>query len=278
MELALYNGALAGLARDGTHYFYQNPLESDGSHKRWEWHPCPCCTMNISRLVASIGGYFYSTARDVVAVHLYGGSTARLEVGGTHVKVRQQADYPWSGAIKLAVEPERPTTFALRLRIPSWARNTACTVNGEPVDTTKRNRGYVEIEREWKNGDAVALELPMPVERLYAHPNVKADLGRVALRRGPLVYCLEQIDNGNTPIGLIRLPRDTRLEPTDRPDLFGGIVTIIGDAKAVDLEDRNSLLYRSRPDRLQHARLTAVPYYVWSNRGPNRMAVWVPEG
>ena len=129
-----------------------------------------------------------------------------------------------------------------------------------------------------RTGTAVALELPMPVERLYAHPNVKADLGRVALRRGPLVYCLEQIDNGNTPIGLIRLPRDARLEPTDRPDLFGGIVTIVGDAKAVDLEDRNSLLYRSRPDRLQHARLTAVPYYVWSNRGPNRMAVWVPEG
>ena len=278
MELALYNGALSGLARDGTHYFYQNPLESDGSHKRWEWHPCPCCTMNISRLVASIGGYFYSTARDVVAVHLYGGSTARLEVAGTRVQIRQEADYPWSGAIKLTVAPERPTKFALRLRIPSWAHSSACAVNGEPVNSTKRNRGYVEIEREWRRGDNVALDLPMPIERLYAHPNVKADLGRVALRRGPLVYCLEQIDNGNTPIGLIRLPRDARLEPSDRPDLFGGIVTIVGDAKAVDLEDWNSVLYRSDPDRLQNARLTAVPYYIWSNRGPNQMAVWVPEG
>ena len=129
MELALYNGALSGLARNGTQYFYQNPLESDGSHTRWDWHPCPCCTMNVSRLVASIGGYFYSTGADMLAVHLYGGNTANVTVGGTAVKIRQETDYPWSGKVKITIDPKTPTDFALKLRIPSWSRNAS--VDGE---------------------------------------------------------------------------------------------------------------------------------------------------
>ena len=112
MEQALYNGALSGLSRDGTTYFYQNPLESDGSHTRWDWHPCPCCTMNVSRLVASIGGYFYSTGPDLLAVHLYGGNTAKLSVSGTPVRIRQETDYPWSGKVRIAVDPAEPKAFA----------------------------------------------------------------------------------------------------------------------------------------------------------------------
>ena len=234
MELALYNGALSGLSRDGTHYFYQNPLESDGSHERWTWHPCPCCTMNVSRLVASVSGYFYSTGRDLVAVHLYGGSTARLNVGGTSVAIQQETDFPWSGTVKITVKPEAPTAFGFKLRIPSWARTADCKINNETVDASKRDRGYLEIRRTWSAGDTVSLSLPMPVERLYAHPNVRADVGRVALRRGPLVFCLEQVDNGNVPVGLLRLPRDAKLAAVERPDLFGGIVAIVGDAAVAD--------------------------------------------
>ena len=199
MELALYNGALAGLSREGTHYFYENKLESDGSHKRWEWHPCPCCTMNVSRLVASIGGYFYSTGDDVIAVHLYGGNSATLSVGSRKVTVRQTADYPWSGRIKLTVEPETPAEFTLKLRIPGWARGETLMVNGKPVDGARRDRGYVEIRRQWSKGDTVDLDLPMPAERVYAHPDVRMDAGRVCLKRGPLIYCVEQADNAGLP-------------------------------------------------------------------------------
>lgn len=277
MELALYNGALSGLSRDGTTYFYANPLESDGSHQRWKWHPCPCCTMNVSRLIASVGGYFYSTGEDVVAVHLYGGNTARLAVGGTAVAVRQETDYPWKGAVRIAVDPEAPKTFALKLRVPSWARSATLTVNGKPVGAAKRDRGYVEIRREWKAGDSVVLDLPMPAERIYANPRVKMDVGRVALRRGPLVYCLEQVDSPEAPVGLLTLPHDAAIESRERSDLFGGIVTAVAEGALSDVADWDGL-YRERPPAHRPARLTALPYYLWNNRGPNPMTVWIPEG
>ncbi len=251
MELALFNGALSGLSRDGTHYFYQNPLESDGSHERWTWHPCPCCTMNVSRLVASVSGYFYSTGSDVVAVHLYGGSTARLKVGGAAVAIRQETDFPWSGSVKITVSPEGPAAFTLKLRVPSWARTASCRVNEESVDTAKRDRGYLEISRTWSPGDTVSLELTMPVERLYAHPNVTADVGRVALRRGPLVFCLEQVDNGDVPVSLFRLPRDAKLNSAERADLFDGIVTVVADANVADSGGWNGELYRPSPADLR---------------------------
>ena len=176
MELALYNGALCGLSRDGTHYFYENPLESDGSHKRWDWHPCPCCTMNVSRLVASIGGYFYATGDDAIAVHLYGGSTAKL-VGrrATRSRVRQTADYPWSGKVRIAVDPEAPADFALKLRIPGWARGETRQLNGKPLDAPSQGaRLCRDPPATGRAGDTVDLDLPMPVERIYAHPDVRA--------------------------------------------------------------------------------------------------------
>jgi DUF1680 family protein len=277
MEQALYNGALSGLSRDGTHYFYQNPLESDGSHSRWEWHPCPCCTMNVARLVASIGGYFYSTGNDVIAVHLYGGSTAQLTVGGVPVTLRQETHYPWAGAVKITVDPKQPKSFALKLRIPSWARSATIAVNGEPVDAARRDRGYAEIRREWKAGDRVELDLPMPVERVYASPKVKVDVGRVALKRGPLVYCLEQVDNPDTSIGMLKIPREAKADAAKRDDLFGGIVTVVAEGRAAEGAAWDGNLYRSAPPEHKPARLTGVPYYIWSNRGPNRMAVWIPE-
>jgi hypothetical protein len=277
LELALYNGALAGLSRDGTHYFYENKLESDGSHERWEWHPCPCCTMNVSRLVASVGGYFYSTGEDTVAVHLYGGSRARLSVGGTPVTIRQEADYPWSGKIALTVEPQSPAELTLKLRIPGWANGATLSVNGEPVDTSKRHLGYVELRRRWSRGDRVDLDLPMPVERVYSHPEVREDVGRVALKRGPLVYCVEEADNPALAVDRFRLPRAAALRAMPRNDLFDGIVCVAADAKAARDDDWNGSLYRATPPAAAAAEMTALPYYLWSNRGPGRMMVWIPE-
>ena len=278
MELALFNGALSGLSRDGTHYFYENRLESSGKDKRWEWHTCPCCTMNVSRLVASVGGYFYSTGDDEIAVHLYGGSTAKLEAGGRPVRIRQTADYPWSGKVKLAVDPESPATFALKLRIPGWATGETMRLNGAPVDTSRKNNGYVEIRREWKAGDMVEIDLPMPAERIYAHPDVRADVGRVAIRRGPLIYCAEQADHGNRPVKRLRLPRDANLESAMRSDLFDGVVTVVADADIAETGDWDGALYRGSPAGTGDAKLTAIPYYLWCNRGPGQMLVWIPEG
>ena len=133
MERALFNGALSGLSREGTHYFYSNPLESRGQHKRWAWHICPCCTMNVSRLVASVGGYFLSTGADGVAFHLYGGLEANVAIGGTKVALRETSDYPWSGDIRIEVDPEAEAAFDLKLRVPGWAKGAKATVNGEPV-------------------------------------------------------------------------------------------------------------------------------------------------
>ena len=276
LELALYNGALSGLSREGTRYFYQNPLESDGSHKRWEWHPCPCCTMNVARLVASVGGYFYSTGEGALAVHLYGTNKATMSLDGRRVGISQQADYPWSGKATIEIEPNEPAEFTLKLRIPGWARSFSIALNGAPLANVAASRGYALIRREWRKGDVVELDLPMPVERLYANPNVRGDVGRVALRRGPLIYCVEEIDNPSTPTPLLRLPKAAQARAEFRKDLFDGIVTIVADAE-VAKADEDGALYQTQPFPREGARLTAVPYYIWNNRGPNRMAVWLPE-
>ena len=189
MELALFNGALSGLSREGTHYFYANPLESRGQHRRWAWHVCPCCTMNVSRLVASVAGYAISTGDDGVAFHLYGGFETCARIAGRTVHVRETSDYPWSGDIRIAVEPDAPASFGVKLRIPGWTRGAAIAVNGAPAEAPI-GRGYATILRTWRPGDVVTLHLPMPPERLYAHARVRQDVGRVALRRGPLIYCL----------------------------------------------------------------------------------------
>ena len=278
LELALYNGALSGLSRDGEHYFYENPLESDGRHRRWKWHTCPCCTMNVSRLVASVAGYFYSTGRDTLAVHLYGGSAATLTIGGRKVRVKESSNYPWSGAIRVAIDPDAPAEFTVKLRVPGWAKNATARINGAGIDVGGNLRnGYLEIRRTWNAGDAIDLDLPMPVERIYAHPSVRQDVGRVALRRGPLVYCVEQIDNPKAPVERIRLPRAAEIEAKDRSDLFGGIVSLLAKGQTARIDDWRDGLYRTEPPEEDPATWTAIPYYLWSNREPGRMLVWIPE-
>ena len=185
LELALFNNALSGLSRDGEHYFYENPLDSDGRHSRWEWHICPCCTMNAARLIASVGGYFCSESADAVALHLYGGIEVTAELAGCKVKIKEESSYPWSGAVKVSIDPEHENEFSLKLRIPGWSKRASAAVNAVPVDMAGVRNGYLDIRRVWRKGDTVTLDLPMPAERLYAHPLVRMDVGRVALRRGP---------------------------------------------------------------------------------------------
>jgi len=275
LELALYNTSLAGLSRDGTQYFYDNKLDSDGSHKRWDWHPCPCCTMNVARLVASIAGYFYSVADTEVAVHLYGGAKTTLPVAGGKVTLTETSNYPWSGDITLAIDPEGTRDFTLSLRIPAWAKGASATVNGKPVPMTVE-RGYLKITRGWSRDDTVALTLPMAPERIYAHPDVRQDVGRVALRRGPLVYCVEQQDIAG-PVVRARLPADVALTDEWRGDLLGGVTVITAPGRMVDITSWGTGLYHTKPAADAPSPLTAVPYYIWCNRGANPMQVWLKE-
>ncbi len=280
LELALYNGALSGLSRDGEHYYYQNPLESDGTHQRWTWHVCPCCTMNVARLVASVGGYFYSTGADELAVHLYGGTSTTVDVAGSKIHVREESNYPWSGAILIAIDPEAPAEFTLKLRIPGWVRGgeAKLAVNGKSVAIAGTiENGYVAIRRTWSQGDVVVLDLPMPVERTFANPNVRQDVGRVALKRGPFVYCAEAVDNPDGPVGSTRLIRDREINAVERQDLFDGVVTLTTAGTVARLEDWGSGLYGTQRPREVPVTVTAIPYFLWSNRGAGAMSVWLPE-
>ena len=277
LETALYNGALSGLSRDGTSYFYANPLESDGSAKRWKWHDCPCCTMNVSRLVASVAGYMVSLKDDGAAFHIYGGSQLTTAFSGVTTRIAETSNYPWDGEVSIKVDPQSPVKFALSLRIPGWCSGASLSVNGKAVDAAANSRlGYVTIDRLWSKGDAVSLVLPMTPEKIYAHPNVPMNAGRAALRQGPLVYCVEETDNPGGAVQRLRLPRASRLKAVKRPDLFDGIVTIESDGTAAN-PDEFATLYRSHPPIESPAKMTALPYFLWSNRGQGSMLVWIPE-
>jgi len=279
MEQALYNGALPGLSTDGKTFFYDNPLESAGKHHRWKWHHCPCCPPNIARLVTSIGSYMYAVADDEIAVHLYGESTARLTLGnGARVELRQTSNYPWDGAIAFGLTLEQSTRFALSMRIPEWAEGATLSVNGVMLDLAAHVvDGYARIDRDWVDGDRVALYLPLALRPQYANPKVRQDAGRVALMRGPLVYCVETTDNG-ADLNAIVLP--ARLPV---PEI--AVLADLNDAVAIDLdvlrEDTSGWgksLYRTDPAQRQAAKARLVPYHLWDNRAPGAMLVWLQSG
>jgi len=278
MELALYNGALSGLSLDGTRFFYDNPLESAGQHHRWTWHHCPCCPPNIARLVASIGSYIYGVADNEIAVHLYAESEARLTVAGTAVSVRQDTRYPWDGKVRIAVTPETATHFAVSARIPGWAAHATLTVNGQPVDMAGvLADGYVRLEREWTSGDVIELDLPMEPRALWAHPKVRHDQGRVALMRGPLVYCLEGVDNGTDLNALALAAAPAMAKEAALPDLNGAVGLDVPVSR-VDAGEWGADLYRAGPPRMALGNARFVPYHLWDHRESGEMLVWVREG
>ncbi|SIT54861.1 conserved hypothetical protein [Mesorhizobium prunaredense] len=278
LEQALFNGALTGLSRDGERYFYSNPLESDGRRSRWAWHSCPCCTMNSSRLIASIGGYFVSASENAIAFHLYGGVSTNIQLATGNVFLRETSAYPFFGSIRIEVSPDAPAEFTINLRIPGWAHEAEASVGGCAVDVTACTRnGYLAISRLWNAGDTIALELPISPERIYAHPSVKQDIGRVALKRGPLVYCVEEVDNPGGAVQQLKLPRDARIETVERGDLFDGVVTLTASAERIEDQEWGDSLYRNAPPIVSGCRLTALPYYLWNNRAKGSMQVWLLE-
>ena len=284
MERSLYNNILAGVSLDGRRFFYANPLavypEANQNNAdniapvRQEWFGCACCPPNIARLLASFGQYIYSESDQGLAVHLYAASDAAFMAHGTRVTIRQQTAYPWKGKVRFTVRPERPAEFVLALRIPGWSKGATIKVNGEVVTPTVE-QGYARINRRWRNGDKVELELPMPVERIEANPRVRMDCGRVALQRGPVVYCLEEVDNGRE-LNDLTLPHRAKLKAVFEPDLLGGVVTINGTVQRRDPAAWNDgRLYQAGPTPRLRVPFKAVPYCVWNNRGPGEMTVWM---
>lgn len=292
MEQTLYNGVLSGVSFEGSHFFYANPLAAypninpfpaassvltDGYYRRSEWFDCACCPPNLARLVASIGQYFYSTNQDTVYSHLYNQNRAYFNLGGNTVQIEQQTDYPWDGEINFTFQVERPTNFTLALRIPGWSRDFRISVNGAAQDSAPNN-GYVSLRRTWLTGDEVTLSLPMRVERMVAHSAIRQDAGNVALQRGPVVYCLEEVDNGDRLANLV-LPRDASLDAKFDPALFGGVAIIEGDAVREEPTNwaRTSLY---SPESIREVKQTltrfkAIPYCFWANREPGEMRVWI---
>ncbi|WJQ09136.1 glycoside hydrolase family 127 protein [Geobacillus stearothermophilus] len=288
MERALYNGTISGMDLDSKRFFYVNPLEvwpkacerHDKRHVkpvRQKWFSCACCPPNLARLIASIGHYIYSQTSDALFVHLYVGSNIQTEIGGRSVEIVQETNYPWDGTVQLTVSTESAQEFTLGLRIPGWCRGAEVTINGENVDIAPlTKKGYAYIRRVWRQGDEMVLDFSMPVERIKAHPQVRANAGKVALQRGPIVYCLEEVDNGPNLANLF-LPRDAQLEAHFEPDLLEGVVVITGTAERMDESAWNDELYRPIEPRTYQVPFRAIPYYAWCNRGEGEMTVWVNE-
>jgi uncharacterized protein len=277
LERALYNGSISGLSLDGSRFFYENPLESRGKHNRWLWHRCPCCPPNIGRMVAAIGTYMYGIADDSVAVHIYGESVLRFEIAGQPVRLTQGARYPWDGAVTLTVATEAPARFTLYLRIPGWSRQAKLAVNGLAVDLPSATRdGYAAIARDWTSGDTVSLDLAMIVERVHANPHVRQDAGRIALTRGPLVYCFEGADNA-VDLSRARVSEAAQFVCAFEPDLLDGVVTLTAEASIESTADWSNTLYRREPPRTEPMAIKAVPYFAWDNRTPGEMSVWLRE-
>jgi DUF1680 family protein len=282
IERTLYNGMLAGVSLDGETYFYQNPLADEGHHRRQPWFYVACCPPNVARLLASLPGYVYSTAGDdEVWVHLYAAGSARLVLSdGRSVVLQQRTRYPWDGEIAIEVKAEGE--FALRLRVPAWCETGASLiVNGEPANAALVPGGYAEVRRSWQPGDTVRLTLPMVVRRVVCHPRVAENTGRVALMRGPLLYCLEQVDHPNVDVRDVVLPDGAAFQAVERPDLLGGVVTLTADALNSPADPSwSSTLYQPaegvrRSTAGGPTKITAVPYYAWANREPGAMRVWI---
>jgi uncharacterized protein len=284
MERALYNNVLAGMSLDGTKFFYVNPLEVTPAvakrrrechlvrTQRVGWFGCACCPPNVARVLSSLGEYLASRQPDGLAVHLYAEASLRFDAGGTEVRLDMATAYPWDGEVNVTVRPAAPVTFALRLRVPGWSRGATLHLNGEARALTSE-RGYVTLRREWQPGDQVTLHLPMPVERVRADPRVATVAGCVALQRGPLVYCVEQIDNG-PHLAALTLPTDSVLTPRQEDILPGGAVVLTGRAWREAPADK---LYQTTPHSAGPVLLRAIPYAWWANRGEGEMRVWIRE-
>jgi DUF1680 family protein len=282
LERTLYNGMISGVSLEGNTFFYPNCLESDGKYKfnqgsltRKAWFDCSCCPTNVMRFIPSVPGYIYAYRGDSLYVNLFVASEASLDIAGTGLAISQETEYPWEGKIKINVNPKKDKVFTINIRIPGWASEKVVPsdlyryleknapeitlkVNGELLDYNI-NKGFTVITRKWSKGDIIELDLPMPVRKVLANEKVKDDRDKIALVRGPIVYCAEGADN-DMEVPKLNIPDNAELKSEYRQDLLNGLVVIEGKVSSKSGEEKE---------------LTAIPYYAWSHRGPGEMAVWL---
>ncbi|HEX5790333.1 MAG TPA: beta-L-arabinofuranosidase domain-containing protein [Luteolibacter sp.] len=281
MELTLYNSALSGMTISGNQFFYQNPLESREGAERRKWIGLACCPTNLARFTPQVGGFMYAVSGKRIDVNLYAAGEAEIPLtGGSGFRLIQETHYPWDGRILIRVDAKAPLDAELRLRIPGWALGkpvpsdlyryespasepVSLKLNTEPLAATPDRDGYVAIQRVWSAGDRIELILPMPVRRVLSHEKIEGNRGRVALMRGPLVYCFEGVDQAGVDLFQVALPKTGAWSAIHRPDLLGGVTVIEGvgrDAQGKEI------------------RLSAIPYHAWANRGKTPMNLWMTDG
>jgi len=287
MELVLYNSAISGISIDGKHFFYTNvlrrikdtPLLSWDLPTRQPYLSCFCCPPNIVRTIAKSSGWAYSISDGGVWINLYGGGELNTELlDGTKLKLEQKTNYPWDGKIKIAVNVPKKKEFAVMLRIPGWVKEAELKVNGQAIRDDLQSGKYFELNRAWSSGDIIELNLPMPVQLIESTPLVEETRNQVAIKRGPIVYCLESVDlPEGVKISEVVIPRNIRLKPRFEKELLAGIMVLEGKAEVVEEGDWSNQLYRQlslqKPEKVT---IRLIPYYAWSNRGVSEMTVWMP--
>jgi uncharacterized protein len=285
MELVLYNSALSGISTEGTHYFYTNPLRRTHEHEmdttdqrtREPYIPCFCCPPNLVRTIAKSSGWAYSLSENGVAVNLYGANALNTQLqDGSKIQLNQETQYPWDGEITITMENCKATPFDMMLRIPGWADDATVLINGEPTNVEIEPGTYAVINRVWKQGDVISLDIPMEVQLLEGHPLIEEVRNQAAIKRGPVVYCIETPDlPEDTGILDVYLSSNVELTSQYRPDFLGGIETISGEV--LIRSDVHDGMYRvmNKPE-WKSVDMTFVPYFAWSNRGEAEMTVWIP--
>ncbi len=286
MERALYNTVLGAMSRDGRHFFYVNPLEvwpeasekNPGRHHvkpvRQKWFGCACCPPNIARLITSLNQYIYSTDKNTVYTHLYIGGEAEFELESGIFKLKQENRYPWEGGIKFMVVASTAENVSLAMRIPGWCRNWSASVNGNKAVGVKVENGYAFFNGNWKAGDEIELNFELQIEIIQANPKVRANAGKIAIQRGPLVYCLEEVDNGAI-LSALSIDTDSEFVAETDKGLADNAVVIKGKAFRTSDGNWEDVLYRPYSVNEKEVEFKAVPYFMWGNREPGEMLVWV---
>jgi DUF1680 family protein len=293
LEKILYNGLISGIGLDGKSFFYTNAMQVTNSFthpdlepERSGWFPCSCCPTNLVRLLPSVPGYIYAQKDDEVYVNLFISSKVSMKIENQEVAITQQNNYPWDGNLKFIINPKKSFAFPMLIRIPGWAQNEAIPsdlysfknnsdkkaiiiVNGKEMPYEIKN-GYAMINRKWKKNDVVEVKLPMEVRKVTANSNIKNDIGKVALQRGPIMYCAEWIDNNGKAANIV-LPANTTFQADFNPELLNGVETIHADVPAVIVSKNGESIHT------ENQKFTAIPYYAWANRGKGEMMLWFPE-
>lgn len=287
LERALYNNVIGSMALDGKHYFYVNPLEvwpqacqqvevlKHVKSERQRWFGCSCCPPNVARLISSLGQYIYTVQEQIVYTHLFIGNEAVVKIDDVSVKLLQQTEYPWNGKVAIEVHPEQEKMFTLALRIPSWCNQLPkLLVNGKELVYDAEETGYVHLQRTWIAGDRVEWLIPIEARFTQSNPLLRADAGKVAIERGPLVYCLEQVDNGEV-LSAISMSPATQLELSSISELPDDVVVLEGEGWKEPIDSHTGALYYTAHDTAERFHVKAVPYYLWGNRGYGEMSVWI---